>query len=228
MIFIYKIQNQINKKIYIGSTKDPERRWFEHKQSSKLKSCKSYNYPLQTAIRKYGVENFYITLICECDISELDELEIFYIKKYDSYNNGYNLTLGGQGNRQLIVSDEDVITKYHELGYINKTAEYFDCSEPTISKILHKHNIEIKRHYNPTNQFKPGNNSGVKFTSETNSKKIKIVELNKEFESMVACGQWMIDNNYSDASTAVYAGKSISRVLNGERKTYCKLHFEYC
>ena len=26
---------------------------------------------------------------------KLNELEIFYIKKYDSFNNGYNLTIGG-------------------------------------------------------------------------------------------------------------------------------------
>ena len=39
--------------------------------------------------------------------------------------------------------------------------------------------------------------------------------------------QWLIDNNYSKANSMEMARKSLSRVLTGERKSYCKLHFEY-
>lgn len=96
MIFIYKIQNQINKKIYIGSTKNPDKRWFQHKQSSQLKSRQSYNYPLQAAIRKYGIENFTFEIIDECEDDKASLIEQKYIIELNSMINtghGYNQTL---------------------------------------------------------------------------------------------------------------------------------------
>ena len=60
---------------------------------------------LDNAIKKYGIKNFNYEIIIQIVDSDriklrekLNELEIFYIKKYDSYNNGYNMTLGGSGS----------------------------------------------------------------------------------------------------------------------------------
>lgn len=47
---------------------------------------------------KFGKENFIIEEIEQCDNSKLNERERYWIDYYDSYNNGYNLTLGGAGN----------------------------------------------------------------------------------------------------------------------------------
>lgn len=56
------------------------------------------------AIAKYGWNNFHhdIVLKIECSTKKdldfwLDTWEKYYIEKYDSYNNGYNMTLGGDG-----------------------------------------------------------------------------------------------------------------------------------
>ena len=48
------------------------------------------------AIRKYGKNNFSVEVLEECQENLLDERERYYIKYYNSYNEGYNLTLGGQ------------------------------------------------------------------------------------------------------------------------------------
>ena len=48
-------------------------------------------------MKKYGQENFIIELIEECDLSVIYETEKKYVKIYDSYNNGLNTTLGGEG-----------------------------------------------------------------------------------------------------------------------------------
>lgn len=85
---IYKIKNNINGKLYIGQSVNIEKRWKNHKCSKPL-------YPLYKAFEKYGIDNFTFSVICECPKSSLDEYEISYIKYYDSYNNGYNLTIGG-------------------------------------------------------------------------------------------------------------------------------------
>lgn len=58
---------------------------------------KNNSKPLYQAIRKYGVENFSFEVLEECDISLLDEKEVYYINLYNSYKEGYNATLGGQG-----------------------------------------------------------------------------------------------------------------------------------
>lgn len=96
-MYIYKITNNINGKIYIGKTvKSIERRFWEHKNNAK----KGRKTALYNAIRKYGEDNFSIEIICNCNtLEELNEKEIYYINKFNSSKSkyGYNLTSGGDG-----------------------------------------------------------------------------------------------------------------------------------
>lgn len=92
---IYKIQNKINGLIYIGCTVSSlEKRLQEH-----LYRCfkTDYKSKLYNSIKKYGVDNFTIDLVDECDLSVIYETEKKYIKQFDSYNNGLNSTYGGEG-----------------------------------------------------------------------------------------------------------------------------------
>lgn len=92
MIGIYKIENLINGKVYIGQLVHIERRWQEHC----MDSAQSI---ISGAIKKYGVENFSFEVLKECPIEELDELEKAYIKEYDSLVPfGYNVDSGGSSN----------------------------------------------------------------------------------------------------------------------------------
>lgn len=50
-------------------------------------------------MREYGIDNFYIEILEECDYAKLSEREIYWIEQYDSYNQGYNMTKGGESNR---------------------------------------------------------------------------------------------------------------------------------
>ena len=95
MVGIYKITNLINGKCYIGQSINIEKRWKDHQIVATNPNDNGYNYPLYKAIRKYGQENFSWEVIEECDQNLLDEREVFWISYYDSYNNGYNQTLGG-------------------------------------------------------------------------------------------------------------------------------------
>lgn len=97
MIGIYKIENKVNGKVYIGQSTNIQIRWKNHKVASQCTKDHTYNYPLYKAFRKYGIDNFIFEIIEECDISELDNREKFWINYYDSYNKGYNQTLGGDG-----------------------------------------------------------------------------------------------------------------------------------
>jgi len=97
---VYKITNQTNGKCYIGlTTQGTNRRWSEHKHRFNLGER---DHKLYQAMRKYGIENFKCKTIHETEnADELSGLEIDYIKKFDSFNNGYNMTCGGD-----VVSDE--------------------------------------------------------------------------------------------------------------------------
>lgn len=92
---IYKITNKINQKVYIGYTENINKRIQEHKNSSKSKNNKFYK-----AIRKYGWDNFYFEIIYQSPDSEhcLNVMENYFITQYDSFTNGYNSTLGGEGS----------------------------------------------------------------------------------------------------------------------------------
>lgn len=84
LIGIYKIENLINGKIYIGQSIDIERRWKEH--CSKNKSL------IGRAITKFGQENFSFEILEECEKNSLNKKEIFYIQKFNSLvPNGYNV-----------------------------------------------------------------------------------------------------------------------------------------
>lgn len=93
IIGIYKITNIINNKCYIGQSRDIYQRWEKHK-SNIYNSSKNY-LKIYQAFRKYGLKNFIFDIIEICSEDKLNERELYWINYYDSYNNGYNSTLGG-------------------------------------------------------------------------------------------------------------------------------------
>lgn len=214
---IYLVTNNINGKQYIGQTiMTLKQRWNKHLSKSREKNATG----LAGAIKKYGEENFSIELIATCNIEDLNNLEQYYINKYDTFNNGYNLTLGGEGGKILNLNEEEVIKKYQELQYINDTARYFNCNVLAISNILHKNNIPINR--KPKNPF-----NGKDYHYPLRNKKVRIVELNLEFNSLKECGQWLIDNDYTRTNNVYSVQKLISRALNEENGSYLKMHYEF-
>lgn len=94
MGYIYKITNKINKKCYIGQTiNDVEKRWKDHcKSIGTQNGCPG----IRRAFEKYGIENFKFEVLIICFDKDLSKYEKEYIKKFDSYKNGYNMTYGGE------------------------------------------------------------------------------------------------------------------------------------
>lgn len=92
---IYQITNDINGKIYIGSTLNLYQRSRQH--YSKLKNGKHPNKKLLNAISKYGINNFSFSVIySRCAIENLLTLEGKYMKKLKPFYNIDEVDINGK------------------------------------------------------------------------------------------------------------------------------------
>lgn len=121
LIGIYQIKNLINGKIYIGQSIDIEKRWSTHR--TELKYNNHHNIHLQSAWNKYGEDNFEFSVLEECNFDQLNQREIYWISKLNSYKDGYNLTSGG-GNTE---SFSKSVIQFDLYG--NELSRYFSISE---------------------------------------------------------------------------------------------------
>lgn len=94
MYQIYKITNNKNQMVYIGSSIDVERRWRQHKEASINEKDHHYNYPLMIAFREFGIANFTFEVIDTLPTwEETIEAEHNWIVKENCVKpNGYNQT----------------------------------------------------------------------------------------------------------------------------------------
>lgn len=107
-MIIYKVENTITQKVYIGkTTKTLNERKKTHFKKIRM-GVKSHFYD---SIRKYGEKSFTWSEIISCNTIEiLNEMEIIFINKYNSFKDGYNMTLGGDGG-DTISNKSDVERK---------------------------------------------------------------------------------------------------------------------
>ena len=109
MIGIYKITNKINGKIYIGQSNNIQRRFSEYQNRGAASRI-----PVDVTIQKYGKENFNFEIIEECTIEQLNQRETYWINHFNSIENGYNCSVGGEqqsigsNNGRAILTENEV------------------------------------------------------------------------------------------------------------------------
>lgn len=175
---IYLIKNLVNNKCYIGQSIRLKTRLQDHYSTAISKKCEDQKARmiLYSAIEKYGIDNFEVTILYSEDTTEfnkvkrtLDTLEKKYIKEYKSQvPDGYNQTSGGDAGvlgLKMTEEQKSVISKNsHEINtdgrfliycYDTTTKYYYTAvSLPALSIILRielstsdlRHNI-IKGRY---------------------------------------------------------------------------------
>ena len=77
MVGIYLIENKITGECYIGQSKNIEARFNNHRNSAKNKK-----YALYTDMRYYGINAFEFSVLEKCSLNDLDNREMFWIKKF--------------------------------------------------------------------------------------------------------------------------------------------------
>lgn len=92
---IYKFQNKVNNKVYIGQSVNIEKRYGEHFHDHQNPNYKGYDTKFYRALRKYGIDNFSFEIV-ESNPTDLNEAERRWVAYYNSYDDGYNSNKGGE------------------------------------------------------------------------------------------------------------------------------------
>lgn len=211
---IYKITNALNGKVYIGKTSySLEKRFSEHCIDSQKENFEIR--PLYRAMRKYGVENFYIELIEECSKIQENERERYWIEFYESYGFGYNATLGGEG--KCLYNHSAILERLKERPYANEIAKDFGCCVDIVYQIAKDNSIKLK------------NSSQENFGKE---RKKPIFQLTKdniiinEFPSVAEAAKWCFENNLCKTLNSGVRSH-IAEAANGKRKSAYKYIWRY-
>lgn len=143
--FIYKITNNVNGKVYIGQTiQTVKERFYQHCATKCSDSV--LNMAIHRAIKKYGKSNFTIEVIEEVDKDSLNDREKFWIEYYNSYNNGYNSTIGGQDSSTHCkeLDTESIIKEYNSGKSLRSIGNTFKVDKRTIKDLLIRNNITLR------------------------------------------------------------------------------------
>ena len=143
--FIYKITNKINGKSYIGQTiQNVKERFYQHCATKCSQAI--LNMVIHKAINKYDKSNFTIEVIEEVESTNLNDRERYWIRYYDSYNNGYNSTEGGQDGIKLFknLDTESIIREYKSGKSLREIGRLFNVDKQTIKDLLVRNNINLR------------------------------------------------------------------------------------
>lgn len=128
---IYKITNTVNGKSYIGQTSNKkgfngrysysgngiERvfKYYEYRKNNGLR----FNDKLYKPMIKYGIDKFEVDVALDYAYSreELNLKEIFYINKFNSIDNGYNLKDGGDCGKHSQESKNKMSINHADFSY---------------------------------------------------------------------------------------------------------------
>lgn len=191
MIGIYKITSPSNK-IYIGQSIDLDKRIKEYK---KVYNCKSQTI-LYNSLKKHGIENHIFEIVCECEISELNDKERYYQDFFDcTGNKGMNCRLTKssdksgklslttieklKGKRNLNLAQKEVFRKNLKIQKLNDLDWYKKSNKHKIGTKLSEEHINILRIIN----------KGKKHTKNT-IEKMSIAKKNMSAETKKKIGDF--------------------------------------
>ena len=199
--YIYCISNDINNKKYVGKTvRSIQERFKEHCKDSKRAAFEKR--PLYRAMNKYGVEHFFINLLETAEISKLEEREQYWIKKLNTYHDGYNATIGGDG--KILYDYEAFVVDYNKGLLVKEIATKYGCDTHTVTVALQASNINsklnrIKQVSHIINQYDKNGNFIQKFNSQNDA------------------ARYLIEQGHKGSRSSICT--NIGRVLKGKRKT---------
>lgn len=240
MAYIYKIENLLNKDFYIGKTTQTlEHRFSQHK---------SFAYHggqtiLANAIRKYGQENFIISIVEECDKSILNERETYYIQtlkpKYNikQESEGATSTTWNKRKVEMYSLEGKFLLEFNSLLEAGEWIIQNRFSESKSAYVVSSHITDCcmerrKTAYSHQWRYKDNTKKILMNTTKTWQNIQKKVLMSypdkrqKIFQSQSSCADYIIQNFLIDGNKKnISAG--ISKCCLNERKQYKGFRFSY-
>ena len=156
MIGIYKITSP-TKKVYIGQSTNIEKRFNAYKNLN----CKTQTI-LYNSFLKYGIDKHKFEILCECEISELNDKERYYQELYSAVSNsGMNCKLTKSSDKSGVMSE------YTRLKMIGRKLSEDSIKKRTESRKGYTHSEETKKKIRDSNK---GSNLGKIHSEETRKK----------------------------------------------------------
>lgn len=199
---IYCIKNSVNGKCYIGQAIKLQKRLKAHWNSWQNPIYE--HIALYRAFKKYGIESFELTILQLFHDSlgwrtkvQLDELEKKYIQEYDSFNNGYNSTLGGDGGVLGYIHTEETKEHLREVRFLQGEEKSKDPSNWIKAKNVET-NIIVVAHSKKelSDQIKVSEYSIRKCLSKNQTLANKVwifAKYDEEFPEIPEFGTWEFD-----------------------------------
>ena len=194
---IYVHINKINKKAYVGQTKQElEKRW--GKEGRNYKNCPKF----YSAIQKYGWNSFeHILLEDDLSIEIVDERERYWIAYYDSFRNGYNATTGGNLNKKFSEESKQKMSlakkeRYKGKGNPNYGKPWSEevkqkIREGNLNKVISEETREKMKIANKNKWLGRHHTEETKQKlSQIHSKKVKCLQTNQIFNSAKEAAEW--------------------------------------
>ena len=255
-MYIYKITNKTNGKVYIGQTvRKPEKRWKEHiNLSNKRKN------PFYLSIKKYGVDCFSFEVLEVCgSLEELNKKEETYIAELNTLHPfGYNLKMGGDNKRYSELSKKKISLshsgKIMTEGWRQKISNAIKKQNQENKDLLEKRMSGLKKlHQSEEFSVKCSKKSKERWANESFRKKMSEIKKGvlKTEDHKKAMKQGMRlahakpfnvyklikneepvyvgswDNQVSCSESLKVSQNKISLVLSGQRKSHKGYFFKY-
>ena len=195
---IYKIENLVNHKVYIGQSIHIERRWIEHCQPSNTSL-------IGKAIQEFGKENFSFQILeTTDDLNKLNELETQYIKQFNSlFPQGYNKKYeDAQEHHQFL--------KYSQEEFFNIVQDIKN-NEMSFKEIADKYNLDLSMIYYI--------NRGDYHTLSNETYPLRPVkDVSKQYHYCCDCGIELKTNSKRCVKCSQIAQRKAQRPLRSELK----------
>ena len=143
LIIIYKIENKLDGKIYVGQTRQTLRK--------RIAAHKRLNYPIGFALRKYGIENFEITILETCEtLEQLNEREIFCHEQKSQTMKQYCATPEAHAKKSAVMIERYSNPVEHEKQSARMTERFSkpeECDKMSsiLKKVYREHGDEIRK-----------------------------------------------------------------------------------
>lgn len=256
MGYIYRIYCDLEQitNCYIGkTTRTVEKRFQEHVSDAMNQNKK---YKLHNAMNKYGIDHFHYEILGEYPNDELDNQEIYWIEYYNSYYNGWNSTIGGDGNiywtENMKQQQSQIMKQYyasHEISESTKQKLSQKMTErwkdPDYKKRLQQSQLKsyetnpnrrlqqqqntLNRYKNPEEREKSSLAQQKRWANPEEHKKASLAHIKSQGKKVRCIETGIIYNCIADANEALgkkRTSTSINSCLKGTYKTAYGYHWE--